>query len=82
MDLHTAIQIEKSIQNTDKLSGADYLEQLSRIEEKFRIWKNKNFLQRVSIFRKLPELSRNHGDNLSEWVLSEMGIIVDNSEIG
>ncbi len=82
MDLYTAYQIEQHIQNAGNLPESDYLEQLSRIEEKFRIWKNKDFLERATIFKKVAALSRNHGDSLSEWVVSEMGILLENNEVG
>jgi acyl-CoA reductase-like NAD-dependent aldehyde dehydrogenase len=81
MDLYTACQIEQHTRDAGNLPASDYLAQLSRIEEKFRIWKNKGLLERAAIFKKLAALSRKHGDSLSEWVVSEMGILLENSEV-
>ncbi|RNL56037.1 hypothetical protein [Pedobacter jejuensis] len=82
MDLHTAFNLEHCINDDGSLTESEYLEQLSRIEEKFRIWKNKNLLERTTMFKKVAALSRNNGDSLSEWVVSEMGILLENSEVG
>ncbi|TDG36483.1 hypothetical protein EZJ43_08165 [Pedobacter changchengzhani] len=81
MDSSTAYNIEQRIRDAGSLPEIDYQNQLSRIEEKFQIWKNKEFLERSTIFEKVACLSRCHGDSLSEWVISEMGILLEKSEL-
>ncbi|GGI26470.1 hypothetical protein [Pedobacter mendelii] len=82
MDLHIAFHIEQYTNDDGTLTESEYLEQFFRIEEKFRIWKNKDFLERATVFKKVASLSRKNGDSLSEWVVSEMGILLENSEVG
>ncbi|MET4081976.1 acyl-CoA reductase-like NAD-dependent aldehyde dehydrogenase [Pedobacter sp. UYP30] len=81
MDIFAFFQAEQHIRDTDNLLESDYLNQLHNIEEKFKIWQNMKFLERAKIFKKVEGLSRYHNDMLSEWVVGEMEILLNKSDV-
>ncbi|MGY3055299.1 acyl-CoA reductase-like NAD-dependent aldehyde dehydrogenase [Pedobacter sp. UYEF25] len=80
MDLFNLFQKEQRGEDTCRLFESDYLNQLSRIEEKFKRWKNMDFLARAAVFSKVAVLSRCYDDTLTKLVVQEMEILLENSE--